>query len=1776
MDKTPSGYFVSSTSAAASASSPNVPSLALGASTSPAPISRNSGRIEASEWQLIRSDQARLENLQRRSRDLSTLDSISSTSKAPRNAALDEIREEIEQICASWTRSPRFEALLRRCEKRPLALALLNRIFQSRAFAAMHQTCPDLPRELLNSLASIYRRHHSEISALDHTRSAKAKNMCDISLFCVCRLFENLDASAISVDMLTDLADLARRSVSIANTSFRLAVRGMELSKFVSVRLRSVLARTDLEKSTAALNDAKKDLEQCFRYGLRLMYIPRKKRPFEAAQEMLLASQWLTIPWTGSELISSSGVSTSTSTTQTLTKPTLTQSGGSSHRSGPLCELQRRIAKVLRPHQWLLEPLPSRKIVEMQVKDLGWSQMESRTASWRRNTLRTYHHYRPGLDLVQGQAGLHALWLRVVANYDLVSEAAFSKINPCSSETHPPNCHAAQTSRRAERLVSLAMHSTGNSNNKAVATYGSAIGDIAKSVSHLSTAASTVAPTDQTAIDAFSCTTQAVLAFGAILLTYSGYPQKTSDKTLEDALEREGNSEACLLLHRAMPNLIKASSNPQDCLLPARCLLIAFTEQHLGEHAAMTNARTAIIDHASHLMHLFGSICSVSDDAQFKEKCFAIWTFTIASISPTLLEDLDVWDLCTAPVLNAANATMFFRNSSQNQSWMAEFLFNANPSERPMNEQSNKYFSRACALNVRNLAKPVEVTLVFRSEELMKTIWTHRLELCVQAFIWQKEINIGPSAQHLVRELMVTKYSSQALIAMKREPKLLRLLELNEIQEIARKLGCGSDAQFIWKKAREVAPGKAVLAANLQDSVELLETCFPESKRERSLQPLASRAVRDSTFVDQVRKAPRLLVSILRYNALRNISPGQKVRLLRLAVVGIRSWNAKMASIVFDDIGTLAQQERLFDAGLTLIIDNPAFVKSFFKILFAETLDSTLRAALFDTEGEMLDELIVLTQRKATSNRLVSRIMAETKSGDPIDLIDSQESTSSLHHGPAFADANKDNYLFRYPPDGGHRVTYVGDTELDIVKTKNRHFNDALVQFYFLWCKREKYKSYYETFQESIFVFDSLFFSKMMAKFYDKKTRNTDEVYAEVASWYQNEELFAKDMWVIPIVYEMHWSLLLVCDVQTDNPILVHLDSIGSHESVDIERICRAFWRRRAEATYRPSQTPPSSPQLVRVQPPRQENDYDCGPFICKYYDQILRELFVTKRLQLGDMVACIDKVIQPRWFAKSAATRKEERISKPESNTSMKEGAPSVVTRDSAKAKHFGKNPVGGEIRTQLLRLIEEKSMEASQNNSHGSVSSTSVGQEGGESLGHSSVRSTSNFDFDPRAYIKLSTLLFESTQDSNIRKQIWDCIYSIESKRHRKDGGFAEALVRAYHRYLPGSSELAPEVSILIEFVDPDRFNELLLVAIWPLLKACSMRSTEERICSAIIKYIERNLHPGSGYELPHGSEAEWFFKLASVRVETLLWQRFQNLQKSMKRSVALKNSAPARPTGDTNALTFVQAGATSQHSKHNIPRSKLQTLMRTDDDGNDGDHGGVCSTSNHQDNTMHPSNIAKEILIESRDKPRKSGSSDNVSIKEVNEKDSTSVFDRGNDLTLEEQIKKGTNHPLDDLVDSQESSLDEDPSSHANEDNAVVEILDFDGDSHDDDLVLGIDIRKQPQSSEKRKADVQENETKPSSLVALSGRKRLTAKPLSPMIAKRKRTIVHNSADLESTEGPEDYPIDPSDLVQVRFALDQIVGQPERLCVYKDRFLSAAQSLWDQLEEERNTFF
>ncbi|KAL3654070.1 hypothetical protein CASFOL_003751 [Castilleja foliolosa] len=175
--------------------------------------------------------------------------------------------------------------------------------------------------------------------------------------------------------------------------------------------------------------------------------------------------------------------------------------------------------------------------------------------------------------------------------------------------------------------------------------------------------------------------------------------------------------------------------------------------------------------------------------------------------------------------------------------------------------------------------------------------------------------------------------------------------------------------------------------------------------------------------------------------------------------------------------------------------------------------------------------------------------------------------------------------------------------------------------------------------------FNTYFYKKLKQDVFNKFEKETS--FAKFRRWWKGVNIFEKAYIFLPIHENLHWSLVIICIPNKEDesgPIILHLDSLGLHNSKSICRDVKSFlieeWRFLRKEDVLPELPIPDNiwdklsqnidEKVIEV--PQQRNEYDCGLFVLFFMERFLVE--APERLKKKDL-----DMFGKEWFQPEEAS---------------------------------------------------------------------------------------------------------------------------------------------------------------------------------------------------------------------------------------------------------------------------------------------------------------------------------------------------------------------------------------------------------------------------------------------------------------------------------------------------------------------------------------------------------
>ncbi|KAG6705185.1 hypothetical protein I3842_07G168500 [Carya illinoinensis] len=267
-----------------------------------------------------------------------------------------------------------------------------------------------------------------------------------------------------------------------------------------------------------------------------------------------------------------------------------------------------------------------------------------------------------------------------------------------------------------------------------------------------------------------------------------------------------------------------------------------------------------------------------------------------------------------------------------------------------------------------------------------------------------------------------------------------------------------------------------------------------------------------------------------------------------------------------------------------------------------------LKIAVVDPNWSHKQELITSMNVKYMA---VWNVMVDTDLG-----MDGDELHGQRRYFPNFDQPFEDVVYPKGDPD----AVSISKRDVDLLQPET-FINDTIIDFYIKYLKNriqpeDKHRFHF---------FNSFFFRKLADMDKDPTSASDGRAaFLRVRKWTRKVDIFEKDYIFIPINFNLHWSLIVIChpgevarledeDLEKSPKIscILHMDSIkGSHTGIKnlIQSYLWEEWKERQKETREDISSKFLNLRFVSLELPQQENSFDCGLFLLHYLELFLAE----------------------------------------------------------------------------------------------------------------------------------------------------------------------------------------------------------------------------------------------------------------------------------------------------------------------------------------------------------------------------------------------------------------------------------------------------------------------------------------------------------------------------------------------------------------------------------------
>ncbi|XP_039023453.1 probable ubiquitin-like-specific protease 2B isoform X2 [Hibiscus syriacus] len=235
---------------------------------------------------------------------------------------------------------------------------------------------------------------------------------------------------------------------------------------------------------------------------------------------------------------------------------------------------------------------------------------------------------------------------------------------------------------------------------------------------------------------------------------------------------------------------------------------------------------------------------------------------------------------------------------------------------------------------------------------------------------------------------------------------------------------------------------------------------------------------------------------------------------------------------------------------------------------------------------------------------------------DPLMEMDGDDSPIHKSYFPNF-DEPFEEVIY---PKGDFDAVSISKRDVDLLEPET-FINDTIIDFYIKYLKNQIEPEERQRFH----FFNSFFFRKLADLDKDPSSISDGRAaFVRVRKWTRKLDMFGKDYIFIPVNFNLHWSLLVIChpgevaafkdeDLAKSSkvPCILHMDSIrGNHAGLKnlVQSYLWEEWKERHKETSEDFSSKFLNLRFVSLELPQQENSFDCGLFLLHYLELFLAE----------------------------------------------------------------------------------------------------------------------------------------------------------------------------------------------------------------------------------------------------------------------------------------------------------------------------------------------------------------------------------------------------------------------------------------------------------------------------------------------------------------------------------------------------------------------------------------
>ncbi|KAL8131059.1 hypothetical protein AgCh_007115 [Apium graveolens] len=203
-------------------------------------------------------------------------------------------------------------------------------------------------------------------------------------------------------------------------------------------------------------------------------------------------------------------------------------------------------------------------------------------------------------------------------------------------------------------------------------------------------------------------------------------------------------------------------------------------------------------------------------------------------------------------------------------------------------------------------------------------------------------------------------------------------------------------------------------------------------------------------------------------------------------------------------------------------------------------------------------------------------------------------------------------------PKGESDAVSISKRDIDLLQP-DTFVNDTIIDFYIKYLKNK-----IEPGERHRFHFFNSFFFRKLADLDKNPSSAVDgrAAFQRVRKWTRKINLFEKDFLFVPVNFNYHWSLIVICHPgevvgfqdpdphkSLRSPCVLHMDSIrGTHSGLKslLQSYLCEEWKERQKDSSEDISSRFLNLRFLSLELPQQQNSYDCGLFLLHYVELFL------------------------------------------------------------------------------------------------------------------------------------------------------------------------------------------------------------------------------------------------------------------------------------------------------------------------------------------------------------------------------------------------------------------------------------------------------------------------------------------------------------------------------------------------------------------------------------------